>query len=266
MSEAIVNSLLRDGLVLRRVRGLRLERAVHPFVTPVLLGMAWLRALGRDSELDPPDAQGGQTADPRRRERHAVVAADVLGKPELSEHALEHLACRPFLRARQRVACQQVPRLEIADGQRVASRAIAKREVTLEVDAPDVVRAFANREPRQLPRSARSTSARDDQALPLQHCAERARCGQWRTRPQRLESRTQLLWSPGRMLPSKRHDGVDLRIAQRLSVRTRCAARLFQRTGTATLVARQPLVPRLAADPESSADPCETFIALVHRR
>src|SRR5579863_3386224 len=102
MSEAIVSALLRDGLVPRWMRGLCLQRAMHPFVTPVLFGVTRLGALGRDSQLDPPDAKPGQAADPRRRERHPVVAPDVLGQPELPKHALEHLARQSFLRARQR--------------------------------------------------------------------------------------------------------------------------------------------------------------------
>ena len=55
---------------------LGLERAMHPFVTAVLLRLAGCDALGDDPQLDPPHRQSAQSGRAQRGERRAIVGAD----------------------------------------------------------------------------------------------------------------------------------------------------------------------------------------------
>ena len=52
--EEIETSLLRAQIRLRIFVNPVLERSVHPFMSAVLLGMAWLDADRSDPQLDPP--------------------------------------------------------------------------------------------------------------------------------------------------------------------------------------------------------------------
>jgi hypothetical protein len=67
---------------------------VHALVLPVLLRRAGLDQLRRDPELDPPRGERREAAERRRREGHAVVAADARGQAVRAEQALED-AARP---------------------------------------------------------------------------------------------------------------------------------------------------------------------------
>ena len=58
--EGVEAGLLLQGVGAGRSSGFLLEREVHALVAAVLLRVAWLDALDRDAEPEPPDRQPGQ--------------------------------------------------------------------------------------------------------------------------------------------------------------------------------------------------------------
>src|SRR5262249_54549075 len=73
----------------RRCRGVLLERAMNPLVSPILLRLARNNPFRPDAELDPPDRQPRQAAHPGRGKRRTVVRADRQRQPMLLEGRLE---------------------------------------------------------------------------------------------------------------------------------------------------------------------------------
>jgi hypothetical protein len=65
---------------------------MHPFMAPVLLGMAGGDALEPNAQPQPPDRQLAQAVERVRRGKgHAVVGADGVRQAEILEGALEEL-------------------------------------------------------------------------------------------------------------------------------------------------------------------------------
>ena len=102
-----------------------LERAVHAFVSGVLLRLTGRDALVRDAELKPPDVEMGQAVNASRGEGSAVVAADGIGKPMLSEKATELGLHARRANVEQPVAGEQVAAKVVDDGERIAVAAVA---------------------------------------------------------------------------------------------------------------------------------------------
>ena len=65
--------------------GLRFQRAVHSFVTPILVGPAGQNALWPDAEANPPYCEPQQTAGRQGRERGAVVRTNRLRQAKLAK-------------------------------------------------------------------------------------------------------------------------------------------------------------------------------------
>src|SRR5580658_3940871 len=89
MPEAVHRPLLVRHRLLRRRRGLLLERQMHALVSPVLLRLARLDAFRRDSELNPPHTQPREPTDGLAREGRAVVGPDPKGKTEFAKRPVE---------------------------------------------------------------------------------------------------------------------------------------------------------------------------------
>ena len=137
--EDVELALLPLRAVRRRLGHRVLQRLVHPLVPAVLLWLARLDELGKDSQLDPPHRQLAQPAQRRRSERHPVVAADPAGQAVLLEDPGQHRLGRLQQRARQPLAAQQVAAVVVRHRQRVAVLPVAQPELALVVHAPAVV-------------------------------------------------------------------------------------------------------------------------------
>ena len=136
LAEHVETLLLCRGAGSRGLNSRALERAVHAFVTPVLLWPTRLDALGHDAQPDPPDRQARETGRAGARERHAVVGAQPLGQAVAAKHSLEGGPCLRTPCARQRPTVEQVARAVIHDGQGVAPALIPGEKLPLEVSTP----------------------------------------------------------------------------------------------------------------------------------
>jgi len=77
LDEAIEASLLLQEVLRCRARGLLLQRQVHALVPTVLLGIAWLDALDRDTQSQPPHRELAQAEEGAEAgEGSTVVGAD----------------------------------------------------------------------------------------------------------------------------------------------------------------------------------------------
>jgi len=117
--------------------GRRFEVFVHPFMSSVLCRARGLDEFGANPELQPPDAELRESAQSVRGEGRAVVGADALGQPVGTEQATQNGLGRLQERAVESVAREEIARVGILDGQRIAVRAIAEFELAFEVDRPD---------------------------------------------------------------------------------------------------------------------------------
>ena len=77
---------------MRRKRGALLESPVHAFMTPVLVGLSGLDALGEDPERDPLGGELGEAGDRGRSEGMSVVATNPTGKADGPEETLGNSA------------------------------------------------------------------------------------------------------------------------------------------------------------------------------
>src|SRR5262249_47835695 len=150
------------------------EGAVHPFMTPVLLGTGWLGPFMRDPKPHPPNRQLAQAGQGARGERCAVVGADTVGQPALSEDLLEYGLGRAALGALQGFAADDVATDRIGDGQRIAVLLIAQPKLALEVRTPELVRSLGVRERRAAGGRAVTSTPRLDEARTLEEVTYRA--------------------------------------------------------------------------------------------
>ncbi len=88
-AEPVEGPLLGPPVGRRRRRRRFLQRAVHPFMSSVLLRVAGLDALRHDAQLDPPHRQPRQPGHRARGERRPVVGAHHLRHPVLAKRRFE---------------------------------------------------------------------------------------------------------------------------------------------------------------------------------
>ena len=65
LAPTVEATLLNIEVSLRRRSGVLLESQVHPLVTTVLLRLAWVDALVKDAEMNPPNRQRRKSAGSR---------------------------------------------------------------------------------------------------------------------------------------------------------------------------------------------------------
>lgn len=139
VSEAIKAFLLRLKGGLGRSGGMRFERTVHAFVAPVLPGFSGLNALVGNAELDPPDAEAGQTKGAVCDERDSVVSTYCFWQSELCEGLREDLACVTGTGRAERITAYEEARVGVGDGERIAVARVAKTELSFVISSPDLV-------------------------------------------------------------------------------------------------------------------------------
>src|SRR5438270_14073380 len=90
VSEDLEASLLRAQVRLGIFVNPVLKRAVHPFVSAILLGLAWLDPDRSDPQLDPPAREVCQSSQRARAAEGRPVVADQLARhATLAEHLLD---------------------------------------------------------------------------------------------------------------------------------------------------------------------------------
>src|SRR4051812_5391278 len=113
---------------------------MHSFMASVLLRLARVDPLELDPEARPPSREFREPGCRRdRREWLAVVRTNRLGQPVLREQLDEDLLDVLGRGLDERGAREQIARCRVHDGQRVTEPTVARLELALEVDAPDVV-------------------------------------------------------------------------------------------------------------------------------
>ena len=112
---------------------------MHPFVRAVLLRRRGSGALMLNAEPQPPDIELRQAVNPRRRERDAIVGANRVRQTVLAEQPVEDRAHAESLGRAQAVTREQVARVLVGHGERVAVHAIAGAKVALEVRGPEII-------------------------------------------------------------------------------------------------------------------------------
>ena len=110
---------------------------MHPFVPAILVRGGGLDELGPHPEPEPPDAELGEAAEGAGGKGLPIVGANPLGESVGAEEAPKDLLGRLEQRTFEPVAGQQIARVGILDGERIAVAAIAELELSLEVDRPD---------------------------------------------------------------------------------------------------------------------------------
>ncbi len=209
-AEPIERTLLPPERPTRRRTRVDLEREVHAFMAPVLLRLPEVDAVERNPEPHPPDRELRQAGDRGRAgERFAVVGADRFREPVGPEQLDEDAAHVLEGRGVKRDAREQVAGGAVHDRQRVAELAVARAELSLEVDAPDVVRLAACGQWLRARRHAIASLPRLDHAVALEDGADRARRRPRDLRPVRLEPLANRDRSPGRELAPLREDELD---------------------------------------------------------
>jgi len=138
-TKVVEDALLQVEVGSRRPWQTLLERAVHAFVSRILLRLTWRDALVRDAELKPPDIEMGQAVDAGRGEGGAVVAADGIGKPVPAEEGAELGLHARRTDVEQPVAREQVAAEVVDDREGIAVAPVAHAELPFEVDGPDLI-------------------------------------------------------------------------------------------------------------------------------
>src|SRR2546421_1032798 len=119
ISKPIKASLLCRERPSRGPRGLCFERAMHPLVPAVLLGMGGLDQLGMNAEADPPHRERRESAEGTGSKRRAVIGANPLGQAEATKEPLEYRPTRFARRLEETAAAEQKARGGVLDGERV---------------------------------------------------------------------------------------------------------------------------------------------------
>ena len=145
--EGIKAGLLLQPVGRRGLRGLFLQREMHPFVPAILLRMPRFDAFDLDPEPQPPDREFAQAVERvRRRKGRPIVGADGAGQAEIFECALKDGECEARLRRRQRLTREQIAAGEVRDGEGIAVAPIPEHELAFIIRAPEGIRRRRSRQ------------------------------------------------------------------------------------------------------------------------
>src|SRR6266851_3087332 len=200
--EAVERALLGRERRSGRPNRFRLERLMHPFVRAVLLRRRGSGALMLNAELQPPDIELRQAVNPRRRERDAIVRANGVRQAVLAEQPVEDRAHAKSPGREQAVTCEEVSRVLVGHGERIAVHAIAGAKVALEVRGPEIigVRGLDRHDAGML--IVTTATAFLDQALARQEVPRRADGREIDSRVARTQPVQELVRPPARMAPT----------------------------------------------------------------
>lgn len=247
----------------RDVLQLEAHVEVHPLVPAVVLRLTGPAANDFDAERHPPGRELREPAGAaQRRERRTVVAVDGPRQPVAVEQLLEHRPDVLSPRARHRAQREHVPAHRVAHRQRIAPRAVERAPPALEVDRPEVVRLDRRVVAGRGRKAARrpTVRARDEPCLPKNPARGRDR----RDLVARVLPRQHgddLLRPPAPMRLAQLN-GRERELGRRHHRRAARTARLVDQTGQAALlVAVEPFVDRLSADPEFRGEVDLAFLA-----
>lgn len=225
----------------------RFQDAMHALVRAVFLRTRRRNALMHDPELQPPRIEAIQSVNAVRREGRAVVAANGVRQPvgpkqppQFSVHALR-------LHVGRTLAAQQVSTKVIDDRQRVAVHAIARTQLSFEVDGPHLVRR------RRLQRGGagmlpmRTGATAPHAIVSREDVEDRTARGQIEPRMRRLQPLQDLARAPA-VAAVLGENQVDRRWWRLIGRRQRRAAVLLQAAYPERQEALAPFVARVATD------------------
>src|SRR5579871_1143701 len=97
LDEGVELGLLLQDVLGGRSGGFLLERQVHAFMAPVLLGVAGTNAFDADAQAQPPDGKFGEIEQSIRRSKgNAIVGTDGLRQTPFFEKTLKAQKSRLF--------------------------------------------------------------------------------------------------------------------------------------------------------------------------
>ena len=139
--DKVIEALLLLGEVVAcGLGGLFFEGQMHTLAAPVLLWAAGFDAFDTDAQTQPPDGEPAQAKKSvGRGERHSVIGPNRCGQSEVLECARKNRKRAGFLDRFQALAGEQIARVVVGDGERVAIAFVAEAELPLEVGTPEFV-------------------------------------------------------------------------------------------------------------------------------
>ena len=183
-----------------------------------------------------------------RREGHAVVGADRPRQPVRAEQAFEDRADPVALRRQQPLTPQQVARVLIGDGQRVAVDPIPRPELPFEVRRPQIIRLRGGGRHDTWMRVHASPPPFFHQALARQEIPRGADGRPRPTRMPRFEPIQKLFGPPGGMLAPRVANQMRGLFRDAMGTLMRRTAAIAQRLPAAFVKPIDPLVASLSAD------------------
>jgi len=129
-------ALLRSERRLWRGHGRVLQRAVQTLMASILRRFARPDALGLDPELNPPLRQLADATHCQRGKRGPVIGADGLGQAVFSKHPFTPRPHRLGAGPLKPSALQQIPRVVVAQRQRITAPTVPQLKLPLEVRTP----------------------------------------------------------------------------------------------------------------------------------
>jgi hypothetical protein len=116
-----------------RFRRVLLQRAMHALVTTVLLRSACSNPFVNNPKLHPAEREFRKSHEPRARERRAIVGPDSSWHSVLSHSCFTDRSNLAKVYARDDLATNQITAIRVGYRKRIASLAVSRREVALEL-------------------------------------------------------------------------------------------------------------------------------------
>src|SRR5262249_1290648 len=207
-------------------------------------------SLRTNADLDAQHGKPGYAARSSSGEWRAIVRADRKRQSVLLERPLKNVPDDGEVSPDGALAADQVPAVRIGDGERRAPLPIAGHEVTLEVDAPDVVGCSASLKRSHVRGRCWAPPAAPSQAPTPQQLADGARCRECQVGPLGGEVHKKLFRSPARPPAPRLGDQVHELPLNSVWMKQRRPRVLSQTRCSELFVSREPFVARLPSDPE----------------
>src|SRR5215831_6161628 len=250
----------------RWVGGIAQQGQMQPLEPTVLLRFAGGDALRPDPRLDDLDRQPRQSAGAGRRKWRPVVRAQPQRQTKFQKRDIEHRPDVLAVSPPQRLAAQQVPAVGVAQGQRLAMRAVAGQKPALEIDAPYRIGIAARGKWGARWRTAPAPLAFDRQSFAVEQLPDRARRRPWRRGIVPLEPGPHLDRPPAAMRLAHRQAALGDRRTHRLRVRMRRPRPFAEPREPIQPIALQPFVAGLAREPETTAQRRHRLFTRFRRR